>query len=55
MRNRDPSNTIQAPTRPDAGVHIIPDALQIRDHSPGTLWRSAIIAKEVMSHSAAGA
>jgi hypothetical protein len=30
------------------------DALQSRDHSAATLWRRALFAKEIMSHSAAG-
>jgi len=31
------------------------DALQSRDHSAATRWRSALIAREVTPHSAAGA
>jgi len=31
------------------------DAMQSRDHSVATCWRSALIAKKITSHSAAGA
>jgi hypothetical protein len=47
--------TAQAITGPATTSAILQDALQISDHSAATRWRSALIVKQITSHSVAGA